>query len=344
MLIDDRVRLSYDDVLIVPGYSRIKSRSQDIDMAVKMGPELLKVPVISSNMDTITGAKMAHYMSSIGAMGVLHRGSKYPRELLETWKAKWDPSLGKIALSVGSTNREVEKERVGELFTLFGDELDQVVLCVDLAHGDSENMTSTLKYIRERGFGGTIIAGAVCTPEGCVRLQEAGADIVRVGIGPGSACSTRIKTGCGYPQLSAVYECAQSGVPVIADGGIREPSDAAKALAVGAKAVMIGGMLRGTDLTPHWGGEGSPVPFRGMASNDAKTNAGIAAGYEEGISTSLPGKPEGSTGQVIKGICDGIESAMSYVGATTVDEFTKLAKLVRISPSVTNENRPHAVV
>lgn len=344
MLLDDRVRLSYDDVLIVPTYSKIKSRSTDIDLSTKVGSEVLKTPVISSNMDTITGSKMARYMSSVGGMGLLHRGSKFPRELLEIWKKEWDFSLGKISLSVGSTNKELEQKRIYELMDIFADEIDDVTICVDLAHGDSENMLSTLKFIRDRGFGGTIIAGAVCTPEACYRLENAGADIVRVGIGPGSACSTRIKTGCGYPQLSAVYECAQSGVPVIADGGIREPGDAAKALVAGAKAVMIGGMLRGTDLTPHWSGPGNPVPFRGMASNDAKTNAGIAAGYEEGISTSLPGKPEGSTAQVIEDICDGVRSAMSYVGATTIDEFPKLAKLVRISPSVQNENRPHAVV
>lgn len=344
MLLDDRVRLSYDDVLIVPAFSKIKSRSTDIDLSTKVGSEVLSTPIISSNMDTITGAKMARYMSSVGGMGLLHRGSKYPRELLETWKRKWDRSVGKIALSVGSTNKELEQNRILELLDIFANEIDDVVMCVDLAHGDSENMLSTLKYIRDRGFAGTIIAGAVCTPEACYRLEDAGANIVRVGIGPGSACSTRIKTGCGYPQLSAVYECAQSGIPIIADGGIREPGDAAKALVAGAKAVMIGGMLRGTDLTPYWSGEGNPVPFRGMASNDAKTNAGISAGYEEGISTTLPGKPNGSTAQVIKGISDGIRSAMSYVGATTIEDFPKLAKLVRISPSVQNENRPHAVV
>lgn len=350
MLVDNIPRLTYDDVILVPGYSEAPSRSDDyISIATTLGRERLSIPIISSNMDSITGMSMAEEMAFMGGLGVVHRGDPDPETAIRSYISRWARTgyTYKLALSVGSINRPLEMARIDAIFKHGLDliEQDRLIVCADIAHGHSKNMVETLRHLRnERGFKGTIIAGSVCTPEGTLCLSDAGADAVRVGIGPGSACTTRLKTGCGYPQLSAVYECSRTGVPVIADGGIREPGDAAKALAAGASAVMIGGMLKGTDKTPFWKGFGQQVVFRGMASNAAKTSVGIAPGYEEGISTQVIGQEEGSTERVVKTICDGVRSAISYIGATSIPEFREMARFVRVTSGCLNENKPHSIL
>ena len=189
-------------------------------------------------------------------------------------------------------------------------------------------------------FSNLVIAGNVCTYDGAARLMEAGADVVKVGVGPGSACTTRIKTGCGYPQLAAIEECSEAG-HIIADGGIRNYGDAAKALLAGAKAVMIGGLLAGTDCTPSWEPDGASLEFRGMASKAARESCGGSSSNAEGVSVEVPWRPEGSTREVVEELMEGVRSAMSYSGTRTLREFSLKGKMVHVTPSTVNENKPH---
>lgn len=337
-------KFTFDDVLMVPKFSKIKSRN-DVHLGSRVGDLYLDLPIISSNMDTITGIGMAKKMSDLGGMGVIHRS--YDPDAMASVIKEWrlvEPN-NTLCVSVGSINREREKRRIDVIMNEVSRNEAKIAICAEIAHGHSSHLLETLLYIRDTcGFSGTVIAGTVCTPEAVVDLYDAGADSVRVGIGPGSACSTRIKTGCGYPQLSAIAECADNwkGVPIIADGGIRTPGDAAKALAAGASQVMIGGMLRGADFVPGWK-PNSKLTYRGMASNDAKAVSGISAGFEEGISAQVDSLPSGSTEAVIKDIAEGIKSAMSYCGASNLKQFSSMAEFVLVSASCVRENVPHAL-
>jgi IMP dehydrogenase len=342
-------KLSFDDVLLVPRHMTLESRSQpSISTKTSLGKEELEIPVIASNMDTITGLKMAKKMASLGGLGILHRGGQEsPEDMIERILSSSEPFTKKPpkpAISVGSITRPKEKARIDALFKL-NMFRQHVIICAEIAYGDSEILLRTIDYIRTKHkFSGTLIAGSVCTVEGTERLRDAGADAVRVGVGPGSACETRLKTGCGYPQLSAIQECSKTkGVDIIADGGIRTPSDAVKAIAFGATTIMIGGMLKGTDCVPGWKSTGGPISFRGMASNAAKTEAGMPAEYEEGISTKiLSGRP-GSTEAVIKNITDGIRSAMTMNDSETLEEFREKARYVIVTPSCVYENKAHSI-
>ena len=280
---------------------------------------------------------MANYMQEKGGLGLLHRASDDVKGLALRWREGWTKQ-GKIAISVGSINRMVELNRIEAILDIF--EAKDLILCVDLAHGHSQNMTSTLEYIRKK-FDGTIIAGNVCTSAGCVDLHNAGADIIKVGVGPGGNCTTRENTGCGRPQLSAVMDCAATKIPIIADGGIKNGGHVAKYLAAGAKAVMIGGLLGGTDCTPLWKRKGLRMEVRGMASIQAKKASGVASKYEEGVSAYVESEKEGSTEEVIEGLLDGLVSAMSYSGSATLEEFERKAKFIKVSASTLNENRAH---
>lgn len=339
--------LTYDDVLMPPKRSEpssIDSRSVDCDVSTTVGKEHLRLPIIASNMDTITGLQMAFEMWKLGGLGIMHRAAEdFATEIPRYWDEWQNHSTGKLALSVGSYKVKREAERLKVILQTVP--LDRLILCAEIAHGDSNHMLDTVKFIRDFGFEGTLISGAVCTPEGVERLCEAGADAIRVGIGPGSACTTRIKTGIGYPQFSAVYECSrQTKRDIIADGGIKEPGDAAKALAAGAKAVMLGGMLKGTDKTPMWKGVDQELIYRGMASNDAKTSSGLSSGYEEGISTKIKGLPKGSTKAVIDSIVHGVQSTMSYRNARKLKTLAEEAEFVRVTAACIRENKPHSIM
>ena len=358
-------KFTFDDVLIVPVHSEVPSRSEEIiDTSVTIGTHKFKVPVISSNMDTITDIKMAHKMAQLGGLGLIHRymSVKETQDKIDAWE--WGggtggfPTGNPLGLSVGSIDNKLERERLDLILRNPKRSYDdsQIILCADLAHGDSLHMIKTIKAIRkEYGFKGLLIAGNTATYEGTARLLEAGADLIRVGVGPGSACTTRKKTGVGFPQLSCVYECAKAG-PVIADGGIRGPDDSNKAIAAGALFVMIGGMLAGTDCTPHWdeahahhlkslafGGNAElpEVTYRGMASKEAREAFSGIGKNAEGMAFKVKIRPEGSTEEVIKYLAEGLRSGMSYVNATTMKAYEQNAKFIRITSTTVQENVPH---
>lgn len=345
---------SFDDVLIVPQYSDIESRSF-CDTRVQL-PKMhtMKIPVFAANMDTICGVDMAVQMCKLGGVGIIHRYMKASEthNLIHSWfqETPWDGwEWGEkdervqeaLTVAVGSINKD--KQRIDTVLKQIRKGLP-INICIDIAHGDSRHMMDTLTYIHKNTpqNKGSIIAGNVCTFEGASRLFSYGADIVKVGVGGGSACTTRIKTGCGYPQLAAIAECSEAG-PIIADGGIRYYGDAAKALAAGADAVMIGGMLAGTDCTPKWeeARVGKDMEFRGMASKRARGACDGLTANAEGISTQVVTKAKGSTERVVGNLVEGLQSAMSYSGCKTLKEFKLKAKLVHVTNSVVGENKPH---
>ena len=342
MKMNSKQAYSFDDVLIVPQYSDIESRSfcNTEVLLPKMQP--LEIPIFAANMDTICGVDMARKMHDLGGAGIIHRYMKASEthNIIQDWFSD-DTRHQQITVAVGCLAKD--KQRIDTVLQQIRYGLP-INICIDIAHGDSKHMVDTLKYIHQKAPNrtGSIIAGNVCTREAADRLFIYGADIVKVGVGGGSACTTRIKTGCGYPQLAAIAECAEAG-PIIADGGIRYYGDAAKALAAGADAVMIGGMLAGTDCTPKWKEEriGKDMEFRGMASKRARGVCDGPIANAEGISTQVVTKAKGSTERVVGNLMEGVQSAMSYSGCRTLQEFRLKSKLVHVTSSVTAENKPH---
>ena len=219
------------------------------------------------------------------------------------------------------------------------------VLTVDIAHGHSVNMLDTVKYLKDKYPDVKVISGNVATREGTYALIEAGSDAVKVGIGPGSMCTTRIITGCGVPQLTAIAICkeASGDIPLIADGGIRTSGDIVKAIAAGASCVMLGGLIAGTIETP---GEikGGKKQYRGMASKAAQVSwrgelpQGMAP---EGEATFVPVK--GHLKDVIHELCGGIRSGMSYLNALNLDELRQNARFIKTTTNSVKENYAHGV-
>jgi len=338
ILNSNRKAISFNDVLLVPSYSTVRSRN-DVDLSWSIKQYHFKSPIISANMDTITGPRMVAEMDNLGGLGILHRNMS-----IEKLKNFVEPIKGysTLALSVGCVAKD--SERINYILEETRSWIRSPILCIDIANGFSSNMTDTIRYIRSLKFDGVIIAGNVCTPEAVAILLDSGADLIKVGVGPGSVCITREEAGVGYPQLEAVYNCAKVG-PIIADGGIKTPGDAAKCLAVGAKAVMLGGALAGTDCVPGWhipDGEGLAfLSFRGSASREAQEAAGCPVTSVEGKSLLVPMRAKGSTRDVVKRYEAGIKSAMSYSDSRTIKEFYKKAKIVHISPTSVQENGAH---
>ena len=238
--------LSYDDVLLVPQYSDIRSRS-DISLASDLGKNLiLKTPIISSPMDTVSEAPMATALSATGGAAVIHRYNTIEEQIgivMEAKNADNDITIGAaIGITDDYSKRATLLHRVGVDF-----------LCLDVAHGHHILMKEALQHLRATlGDEVHLMAGNVATLSGINDLSDWGADSVRCNIGGGSICSTRIQTGHGMPGLQTIIECAKTDrdVKIIADGGIKNSGDAVKALAAGADAVMVGSLLAGTDETP----------------------------------------------------------------------------------------------
>lgn len=335
MKLDLNEALTYDDVVIVPQFSEHTTRAQS-NTSWKLKNFTFQKPIIAANMDTICGPEMALQMAQLGGLGIIHRYltvAQY-KEISDSWHAN-NPEFP-LAFAVGTLSND--KERID--FCMNG---GCEIICIDIAHGDCQAMLDTIAYIRA-SWDGALIAGNTATFEGTKRLIDAGADIVKVGVGSGGLCSTRVKTGCGMGQLSAVIECAEAG-PVIADGGIKEPAHACKALAGGATSIMIGGMLGGTDKAPGWINPldcpNAETKVAGMASLSSKTKAGLRGINAEGVERTVSCKPAGSTAHVIEDITEGIRSAMSYTGAFTLEEFTEKAVLRKISIAGQAEGPPH---
>jgi len=330
--------LTFDDVLIVPAYSDIASR-QDIDTSVSFLGIDLSVPIISANMDFVTGASMANAIYSNGGLGILHRFYTSSVGYMDEIAAVTAPLWISIGVREGRNSLEFIKS-VQDKYSLQG-------VCIDVAHGFHSKVADMIEMIKghpnEEISTLKVIAGNVATLDGAFFLQESGVDAVKVGIGAGSVCTTRTVAGVGVPQWSAILECASikeefPEIVIIADGGVRSSGDIAKALAAGADVVMLGNMLAGTDeapgelLQPNVGDKILYKRYRGQASFGSNVDRYV----KEGIDGMIPYK--GPVATVIQQIKAGLQSSMSYVGARNLVEFREMAKFAQVSSHTLMEN------
>lgn len=331
--------LTFSDVLIVPQKSDVRSRREpELKSRLTKNFEI-DLPFISANMDTITEKEMAIGMSQLGALGILHRFMSVEEQSEQARTIK-ESGAKVVSASIG-VNGDF-KERAQALVNAGVN-----VITIDIAHGHSVQMMETMKWLKDTFPGVDIIAGNIASAEGTLDLIEAGADAIKVGIGPGSMCTTRIITGCGLPQLTAISLCAQvaseKGIPVIADGGIATSGDIVKALAAGAETVMLGSVLSGTIETPGPIRNGKKQ-YRGMASKSAQVSwrGGVPQGMApEGESTFVPVK--GHIYDVINELAGGLRSGMSYINATQVSEIQLNARFIEISPMGWQESVAHGL-
>ncbi len=330
--------ITFDDVLLVPAYNHYESRQHvDVSVTDRTGKLTLTLPVMTANMDTITESAMANFIGGKGGIGVLHRMMSVERNV-----AEWRRCRYPVFVSVGCAEEELERAEALR-------DAGATHFVVDVAHGHARYVGKTLKKLRELLPNACLMAGNVATYAGADYLASVGADIVKVGIGPGSVCTTRLKTGHGVPQLTAIQDCARCDRSIVADGGIRHPGDVVKALAFGADFVMIGGMLAGTRPTPgerQKDAKGEWVKaYRGMASREVadEHHGGIAEWKTaEGVSVTVPYREDEEA--IVADIVGGLRSGLTYAGARTVKELQRKLNYVVITPSGWRESMPHKLM
>ena len=331
--------ITFDDVLLVPAYNHHESRRiVEVGMTDKTGKLSLDLPILTANMDTITEEGMADFIGARGGAGVLHRFCSI-QDNVDMFKR----CQTKVFVSVGTSEKEMERvEALKDAGAMY--------FCVDVAHGHAKYVGKMIKRMREMLPNQCIMAGNVATYAGADYLASVRADIVKVGIGPGSVCTTRIKTGFGVPQLTAIQECARCDRSIVADGGIRYAGDIVKALAFGADFVMVGGMLAGTRPTPGEPilddqGRPSHKVYRGMASKEAADDhLGGLTGWKtaEGVATKVPYREDEE--EIIADIIGGLRSGLTYAGANTVRELQRKLNYILVSPAGRTESLPHRLL
>lgn len=336
MRIENDIKLGFKDVMFRPKRSTLKSRSEvnlEREFTFLHTQKKWKgVPVIAANMDTVGTFEMAAALAKDKIITAVHK-----HYTVEEWtdflKDKPDELYNYIALSTGTGKADEEKiKRICELHPKIQ------FLCIDVANGYSEHFVSFVKQARQNFPDKIIMAGNVVTGEMVEELLLAGADIIKVGIGPGSVCTTRVKTGVGYPQLSAIIECADAahGLKghIIGDGGCKVPGDVAKAFGGGADFVMLGGMFAGHDESGGEMVEENGKKYRlfyGMSSKTAmdKHSGGVAEyRASEGKTVKVPYK--GPVSETVKDILGGVRSTCTYVGAAELRELSKRTTFIRV--------------
>lgn len=334
MRIERDVKLDYSDVLFRPKRSTMGSRSEvELNRTYTFRNSLKPysgVPVMAANMDGVGTFAMAEQLTELGLFTTLVK-SYTPGEI-HHWlnNNQLKPNLvNSIAVSTGIT--ESDQQRIDETLKL---SRSIKYVCIDVANGYSEKFIEFVARFRERYPDITIIAGNVVTPDVTEELILSGADIIKVGIGPGSVCTTRIKTGVGYPQLSAVIECADAahglGGHIIADGGCTCPGDVAKAFGAGADFVMLGGMFAGCD---EGGGEvvDGKIQFYGMSSRAAQSKTGTFKDYRASEGRVVEVQYKGPVEPIVSDILGGIRSTCTYVGARSLKELSKRTTFVQVN-------------
>jgi IMP dehydrogenase len=344
--------VTFDDVQIVPAYSTISSRDTAQLRTLLARDYEIHIPLVAAPMDTVCESEMALAMYRVGGVGVIHRRMSIESQVkevtdlrLKIQEVEWNETLNSespISAAIGANGDA--KERALALL-----KAGVQIVVVDVAHGDHSYVQQLLSWLhcQKQQFEFRVIAGSIATAEAAVRLEDWGADALRVGVGGGSVCETRVRTGVGIPQLQAILDCAPAvHIPVIADGGIRQPGDAAKALAAGASSVMLGSLFAGTEESPgqifiegQWPHTRRMKIYRGMASATTKLLDSDTAKHVEGASKMI--ECRGPVANMIADIVDGISSAMSYVGASNLVEFRRNAKFIRITSAGTAEAHPH---
>jgi IMP dehydrogenase len=335
----NKEHIGFDDILLVPQHSEVSSR-RDVDLSVSLGRGLkgigLKIPIIAAPMDTVCESKMALAIRQAGGIGVMHRYMPIQEQVEQV---KITKALG--AISGGSVGAKGDYRDDAIKLVSAG----AALILIDVANGHSSHAIDAVISLRKLlGHSVHIMAGNVATWDGFARLADAGADSIRVGIGGGSACTTRVVSAHGVPTLASILDIRSrldynDGPTLIADGGIRNSGDAAKALAAGAHALMIGRLLAGTTESPGEVVDGRKV-FRGMASREAQeAGRGIVSGVE-GISTTVP--YVGSVLDIIDDFRAGLSSALSYTGVENLIDFYQESMYNRVTSTTLNETKPHA--
>lgn len=363
--IDERIALdglTFDDVLLIPSYSEVLPREVKLNGRFSRNITL-NIPVVSAAMDTVTESPMAIAMAKQGGIGVIHKNMSIEAQAAEVRKVKSEkvsqdyPAACKdasgrlrVAAGIGITPDAIDRVKA-----LVAEGVDAVVL--DSAHGHSKGVIDKLHEIKAVFPQLDVVVGNVATAEAVKDLVKAGADGIKVGIGPGSICTTRIVAGVGVPQLTAIFECAKqahkAGLPIIADGGLRYSGDVVKALAAGGDCVMCGSMFAGTEEAPGETIEENGCKYkayRGMGSLDAMAAGSKDRYFQTGTETKKL-VPEGIVGRVsYKGsiedtvyqLLGGLRSGMGYCGAHNIEELQK-AKFTKVTASGMAESHPHDV-
>ena len=335
--------LTFDDVLIRPARSSVEPREAVVETLLAKGFPL-QIPIISAAMDKVTEAPMAIALGTLGGLGIIHRSNSKEEEAAMVAEAK------KAGVKVGAACGAFDLERAILLAQAGAD-----IISIDSAHGHNMNVVAGAKKIKAAIGKIPLLVGNIATKEAAMELVKF-ADGIKVGIGPGSICTTRIVSGVGVPQLSAIMEIAaiakKKGVPVIADGGIRMSGDIAKALGAGASVVMLGNMLAGTDASPgklvemdgkkfkEYRGMGSMAVLKKGTANDRYlgTSKGIVP---EGVSALVA--YSGSLEELVGRLVGGIRVSMGYVGARNMKEFEKNVQFQIVSGASVKENHPHSL-
>lgn len=350
--------LTYDDIQLVPSYSEVTSR-KNITLRTLLSRRYgLLNPIVASPMDTICGEEMAYRMMLLGGVGCVHRFMTIDEQVdiikslryriygegfggpFEDWGVMYDDWHAEepyvpIMASIGV--QQEDRVRANKLSVAGAN-----VLLIDVAHGHHKNVIDMVKWCKDNlDEKVDIIAGNIATAEAAIDLEKAGADGLRVGIGGGSLCTTRVKTGFGIPNVTSLQNVIKvSNVPVMADGGIRSSGDIAKALAIGASNVMLGSLLAGTDEAPGQIIEkpnGLYKRYRGAASLETKITHNQQLRNVEGESTVVPYK--GGVKFIVNGLIDGVKSALSYAGANNLYQFKP--DYVEVTNAGISEAKPH---
>ena len=341
--------LTFDDVLLIPKYSDVIPLNTNIFLQLTKNISL-KVPFMSSAMDTVTESKMAIAIAKEGGMGIIHRNLNIKDQSNEVKKVKDKKLL--VGAAIGTSQEDLDRARS---LTLNG--VDLVV--IDTAHGHSEKVLRTLSKIKRIIKKVPICVGNIATGEAAKKLYNSGADIIKVGIGPGSICTTRMVAGIGVPQISAIMEVKKAlnkkNVKIISDGGIKFSGDIAKALAAGADAIMMGSIFAGTDESPgkKFKSKGKIYKeYRGMGSIGAMSAGSANRYFQKNFKDKSKFVPEGVEGRVeykgkvskiIYQLQGGLRSSMGYIGAKNLKEINKKGKFVKITKAGFYESMVHSV-
>jgi IMP dehydrogenase len=356
--------LTYDDVLLVPQFSEILP--SDIDLKSELLPGLfLHTPILSSAMDTVTENRMAIEMALNGGLGVIHKNMDIDRQV-EQLSAVKSYQYDTKKFSNASTDEQgrllvacatgVGTEGYDRAVSLIKNACDIIVL--DTAHGHSARVGETIKRIKSDYPQVRIIGGNIATAQACQFLVDCGADAVKIGVGPGSICTTRIIAGIGFPQLQSLLNCSEycrnNNIPMIADGGIKYSGDIVKALAAGSSAVMLGSLLAGTDESPgdkiemngkiykSYRGMGSlPAMKKGSKERYGQDNVTDKKLVPEGVEAGVEYK--GSVKDILGQLIGGIKSGMGYLGVSKLSNLYAHSRFIKLSANGLAENHPHSV-
>ena len=341
--------LTFDDVLLIPKYSDILPSETDISVNITKKISL-KVPFLSSAMDTVTGSQMAIAIAREGGVGIIHRNLDIQNQTKELIKVKKRKLF--VGAAVGTSSEDIERAK-----SLIDNGCDLLVL--DTAHGHSQKVLVTLSRLKKIKSSTPICVGNIATGEAAKKLYNEGADIIKVGIGPGSICTTRMVAGIGVPQISAIMDVKQSikkkNIKIISDGGIKFSGDIAKALAAGADAIMMGSIFAGTDESP---GKKFKINgkfyknYRGMGSIGAMSSGSANRYFQKNFKNKSKFVPEGVEGRVeykgnvskiIYQLKGGLRSSMGYIGARNLSQIKKNAEFIKITKAGFYESMVHSV-